>query len=111
MEKIQELYSMEDIIDSLIKSDPGSDIARVKSTLGTVQTVALVESLAGQNIYLPSLSTLWRQCIVMTIQDELEKLDEDSTQFKSKRLELQSTFNLSKSQVLKILETGTYKTG
>ena len=91
-----EYISMEEIIRILAKTKKNKALNTLIEKIGFTNAAIVCENLAGELLYIPTRSTLWRAAILYYAQKYLEGVEKNSKDYK-KRLEyLAQLFNLPK---------------
>ena len=103
-----EYIPMEEIIKILAKSKKNKALDTLIEKIGLTNAAIVCENLAGESLYIPTKSTLWRAAILYYAKKYLAGVEKNSTDYK-KRLEyLAQLFNLPKKAFERMIEEEKY---
>lgn len=97
-----------ELIPIVSKERKNTRLDRISELLGRDKAAALMMEFAGQPLYFPRRTTLWRFAKPLIIRRELRYIQKDTPEFRKKIRELSRVLKTSKSSIIRMYESGRY---
>jgi len=103
-----EYIPMEEIIRILSKTKKNKALDTLIEKIGLTNAAIVCENLAGELLYIPTKSTLWRAAILFYAQKYLEGAKKNSKEYKKRLEDLAQQFNLPKKAFERMITEKKY---